>query len=74
MEEKGIVARDCLPSEARCALLRLAAAGDNRGQQSRATFPFSSMSRFSLLQTDVKVEEPEMSENPTQLFKIYNIV
>ena len=47
-----------------------AAKGDNRG----ATNPFSSMSRFSLLQIDEEVEEPEKSENPTQSFKIHNIV
>ena len=45
-----------------------APAGDNLSQQSRETIPFSSMSRFSLLQIDVEVEEPEMLENPTQLF------
>ena len=28
------------------------------------------MSRFSLLQIDVEVEEPETSENPTQSFEI----
>ena len=33
-----------------------APAVDNRGPQSRATIPFSSMSRFSLLQIDVEVE------------------
>ena len=32
------------------------------------------MSRFSLLQIDVEVEEPETSENPTQSFEIHNIV
>ena len=30
-----------------------APAGDNRGQQSRVTIPFSSMLQFSLLQIDV---------------------
>ncbi|CAL8339393.1 unnamed protein product [Boreogadus saida] len=35
-----------------------APAGDNRGQKSQATIPFSSMSWFSLLQIDVDVEEP----------------
>ena len=30
--------------------------------------------RFSLLQIDVEVEEPETSENPTQSFEIYNII
>ena len=39
-----------------------------------ATIPFSSMSRFSLLQIDVDVEEPETSENPTRSFEIHNIV
>ena len=35
--------------------------GDNRGQQSQATIPFSSMSWFSLLPIDGDVEEPETS-------------
>ena len=48
--------------------------GDNRGQESRETIPFSSMSWFSLLQIDVDVEEPETSENPTQSFFIHIIV
>ena len=30
--------------------------------------------RFSLLQIDVKVEEPETSQNPTKSFVIHNIV
>ena len=30
--------------------------------------------RFSLLQIDVEVEEPETSENPTKSFVIHNIV
>ncbi|CAL8386050.1 unnamed protein product [Boreogadus saida] len=47
-----------------------APAGDNRDQQSRATIPFSSMSRFSLPQIDADVEEPETTENPTQSFEI----
>ena len=51
-----------------------APAGHNHGQQSRATVPFSSMSRFSLLQIDVEVGEPETLENPTQSFEIHNIV
>ncbi|CAL8349437.1 unnamed protein product [Boreogadus saida] len=100
MEEKAIVARDCIPLEPRfplsaaegppprccllqeevvpkrcllptafCSLLRRwslsseAPAGDNCGQQSRATIPFSSMSWFSLPQIDVDVEEPETSGN-----------
>ena len=32
------------------------------------------MSRFSLLQIDVEVEEQETSENPTQSFEIHDIV
>ena len=83
MEEKGIIARDCLPPEpaACCPLPRQlgaahcgAPAGDNRGQQSRATIPFNSMSQFSLLQTVVEVEEQQTSEDPMQSFEIQNIV
>ena len=83
MEEKRIVAHDCPPLEPRCqgvgalalpaataVLPRETIAVNNRG----ATNPFSSMSRFSLLQIDEEVEEPEKSENPTQSFKIHNIV
>ena len=44
------------------------------GRQPRSTIPFSSMSWFSLLQIDMDVEEPELSENPTQSFEIHNIV
>ena len=44
MEEKGMVACDCLPPEPRCPLRGNTAAG--RCQQSWATIPFSSMSRF----------------------------
>ena len=40
----------------------------------RATIPFSSMSRFDLLQIDVEVVEPETTENPTQSFVIHNNV
>ena len=64
----------------RCPLLRQwslgseAPVGDNRGQKSRATIPFSCMAWFSLLQIDVDVEELEMLENPTQSFEIHNIV
>ena len=36
--------------------------------------PAAGSARFSLLQIDVEVEEPETSENPTQLFEIHNIV
>ncbi|CAL8233973.1 unnamed protein product [Boreogadus saida] len=43
------------------------------GGQSRATIPFFSMSWFILLQIDVEVEEPEMSENPPHVFEIHNI-
>ena len=32
--------------------------------------PFSSMSRFSLVQIDVEVEEPEMLENPMELVEM----
>ena len=32
------------------------------------------MSRFSQLQIDVEVEEPEMSKNLTQSLEIHNIV
>jgi hypothetical protein len=38
-----------------------------------ATILFSSMSRFSLLQINVDVEEPGTLENPTRLFEIHNI-
>ena len=44
------------------------------GRQLQAKIPFSSMSRFNLLQIDVEVEDPETSENPTQSFEIHNIV
>ena len=44
------------------------------GRQSWSTIPFSCMSRFSLLQIDVELEEPETSENPTQSFEIHKIV
>ena len=94
MEEKEIVASDCLPLEPRfplpaaegppprrCPLQeavvpkryplpkRWSLGSEKRGSsgnQSWATIPFSSMSWFSLLQIDVDMEEPEMSENPTQ--------
>ena len=45
-----------------------ALAGDNRGQQ----FLFH-VEVQSVLQIDVKVEGPETSENPTQLFEIHYI-
>ena len=41
--------------------------------EARATIPFSSMSRYSLLQIDGEVEEAETSENPTQSFEVHNI-
>ena len=44
------------------------------GRQLRSTIPFPSMSRFSLLQIDLEVEEPETLEIPTQSFKIHNNV
>ena len=40
----------------------------------RATIPFSSISRFSLLQIDVEVEEPETLANPTQSLEIHNFI
>ena len=63
--QEAVVPKRSLGSEA--------PAGDNRGQQLRATIPFSSMSWFSLLQIDVDVEEPGTSENPTRSFEIHNI-
>ena len=36
--------------------------------------PASGSAWFSLLQIDVKVEEPETSQNPTKSFVIHNIV
>ena len=36
--------------------------------------PAAGSARFSLLQIDVKVEEPEMTQNPTKSFVIHNIV
>ena len=36
--------------------------------------PAAGSARFSLLQIDVKVEEPERSQNPTKTFVIHNIV
>ena len=36
--------------------------------------PAAGSARFSLLQIDVEVEEPETSENPTQSFEIHYIV
>ena len=66
MWKRGIRADCCRCGEA--------PAGDNRGQQSRATIPFSSTSWFSQLQIDVYVDEPETWENPTRSFEIHNIV
>ena len=69
IEEKGVVALDCLPPETRCLVVprqraapRLAPVGDNHGPQSRATIPFSSMSQFSLFQIELEVEEPDVGE------------
>ena len=75
MEEKGIVARDCLPPEPRCppprgtttAKHQRPAAGS--GQQAAG-----SGQRAVQSQIDVEVEEPEKSENPTLSFVIHNIV
>ena len=69
MEEKGIVARDCPPRWSLGSGQR-----GSGGRQSRATITFSSMSRFSPFQIDEEVEEPELSENPTQSFEIHNII
>ena len=82
MEEKGIVARECLPLEPRFPLPRdhrLGAAVSTQqrgsgGRQPRSTIPFSSILWFSLLQIDVDVEELQTSPNPTQSFEIHNIV
>ena len=63
--------RWCL-SDARCKGGE-APAGENPGQQSRATIPFTSMSSFSLHQIDEDVEVPQTSENPLQSFEIHNI-
>ena len=62
------------PLPRRWSLGSEAPAGVNRGQQSQATIPFSSMSWFSLLQIDVDVEEPVTSENPMQSVEIHSIV
>jgi hypothetical protein len=58
MEEKGIVARDCLPPEPRCP--------------PHAAVRHQRLCRGSVY-FDVDVEEPESSENPTQSFEIHNI-
>ncbi|CAL8348826.1 unnamed protein product [Boreogadus saida] len=81
MEENGIVGRKCLPLEPRIPLPRDSCRGTTASalqeaqgpKRCPATIPFSSMSRFSLLQLDVDVEEPGTSENPTRSFKIHNI-
>ena len=36
--------------------------------------PAAGSAQFSLLQIDVKLEEPETSQNPTKSFVIHNIV
>ncbi|CAL8378704.1 unnamed protein product [Boreogadus saida] len=64
MEEKGIVARDCLPPEPRC---RLPAAVRH---QRRKTPPHGSRQRAaggSVYFRLMEVEEPEASENPTHI-------
>ena len=60
-----------MAGSAEAVVPRAAGSGQRRGG---ATIPLSSMSRFSLLQVDVQVEEPETSENPPQSFEIHNIV
>ena len=72
MEEKGTVARDCFSLPA--ARLGAACCPGSGRRPTRSALPFSSMSRFSLLQIDVEVEEPETSENPTQSLEVHNIV
>ena len=61
MDEKGIVALDCLPPEPHCPLPR----GTTAAKHHR---PAAGSGRFSLLQIDVGVEEPETLENPMQSF------
>ena len=61
MEDKGIVARDCLPTELRCLLPTAPPAGLRR-----ETIPGNNLFLLhvmvqSVLQIDVEVEEPEMS-------------
>ena len=81
MKEKGIVGRECLPLEPRFPLPRDRCRGTYASalqeaevpKRCPATIPFSSMSRFRLLQIDVDVEEPGTSENPTRSFEIHNI-
>ena len=51
---------------------RPAAGSQQRAAGSRQ--PAAGSARFSLLQIDVEVEEPETSENPTQSFVIHNII
>ncbi|CAL8378283.1 unnamed protein product [Boreogadus saida] len=75
MEDKGIVGRECLLLEPRFPLLRDHCRGTTASALQEAEVPkrcpatilFSSMSRFSLLQINVDVEEPGTSENPTRL-------
>ena len=64
MEEKGIVA----------AIVSRYRGTTAEAPPPRHHRPVSSMSQFGLLQIDVEVEGPEMSENPTQSFEIHNIV
>ena len=83
MEEKGIVSRDCLPPKPHCPLSAAEAppprcssattglhcilyiVGDNPGQQ------VLHVTVQSVLQIDVKVEDPETLWNPTQSFEIH---
>ena len=81
MEEKGIVAHDCLPPESRCPPLAATrhhhrkAPPPGSGQPAAGSRQWAAGSaRVSLLQIDVEVEELETSENPTQSFVIHNIV
>ena len=71
MEEKGIVGGECFQLETRGAEGPPPEA--EVPKRCPATFPFSSLSRFSLLHIDVDVEEPGTSENPTRSFEIHNI-
>ncbi|CAL8395519.1 unnamed protein product [Boreogadus saida] len=65
MEEKGIIVSSLSPAS-RCRGTTASALQEAQGpKRCPATIPFSSMSRFSLLQIDVDVEEPGTSENPT---------
>ena len=76
MGEKGIMAANVsrLSPASRCRGTTASALQEAEvPKRCPATIPFSSMSRFSLLQIDVDVEEPGKSENPTRSFEIHNI-